>query len=366
MPDCGTDASARQSRRLWAAADTTGPGEPLWVQVVAQGNASRSSLYVYLQSAGDLSLDDLRLVPGSVTDVGPNSVQNGDFEPPLSGPWVVSPNHAASALSTTIKRSGSASLHLVAGSGGTTRASSIYQELSPALVSGEPYTPSFWYRQSTNGGPLTFRLSGHGITVTVDSAPTVSGPYTPGAADSVARVLAPFPPLWLNEVQPLDSSGPAGDREEREPWIELFNAGPATASLDGLFLANHPATPGAWAFPTGLAISPGQCLLLWADADPADNRFQDWFELYNPGERAVSLQDWYLSDVTTNQFKFRIPAGYSLPPRGLLLVWADEEAGQNQPDRPGLHVNFRLSQDPSPARWGGRERFLRPATAQEP
>lgn len=436
---------AQDSRRVanWAAADVTGPAEPRWVQVVAQGTASSSSLYVYLESAGDLYLDDLRMVPGSVPDVGPNSIQNGDFESPLSGPWVVSPNHAGSALSTTIKRSGSASLHLVASSGGTTRASSIYQELSPALVSGQPYTLSFWYRQSTNGGPLTLRLSGRGLTVTVDPAPMVSGPYTPGAPNSVARSLAPFPPLWLNEVQPMNSSGPTDNHGEREPWIELFNAGPAATSLDGLFLASDFTAPDAWAFPSGLSLAPGQCLLVWADgepaesdgtsfhtsfrlggpagtvvlsrhgnqgaevldyldyadlaaddaygslpdgdpyrrgvlpvatpgatnsatapapvlfvnewmaantaasgiADPADNRFQDWFELFNPGERRVSLQDWYLSDVTTNQFKFRIPAGYVVPPRGHLLVWADEETSQNQPDRPDLHVNFRLSQD---------------------
>ncbi len=122
---------------------------------------------------------------------------------------------------------------MVASSGGTTRASSIYQELSPALVQDQPYTLSFWYRQSTNGGPLTLRLSLHGITVTVDPAPTVAGPYTPGTPNSVARSLAPFPPLWLNEVQPINLSGPADNQAEREPWIELFNAGPETVEPRG-------------------------------------------------------------------------------------------------------------------------------------
>ena len=436
---------AQDNRRVanWAAAEPDQEIEPRWVQVIVQGTASSSSLYLYLESAGDLYLDDLWLVPGTVAEAGVNAVRNGDFEAPLSGPWVVSPNHAASTLSDTIKRSGNASLHLVASSGGTTRASSIYQELSPALVQGQPYTLSFWYHQSTNGGPFTARLSGRGITVTVDPAPPASGPYSPGMANTVARELPPFPPVWLNEIQSLNLTGPADRAGEREPWIELFNAGSDPVSLAGLFLATAIPPVQPWAFPPETTIEPGGYLLIWADgepgessaselhtdfllggaagsvvlfrpgergaevldylhhdslapdqsfgslpdgepygrrflagptpgisnqtpqppaivwinewmaantfasgiADPADNRYQDWFELYNPEARDVSLQDWGLSDDPAQPFKFRIPTGYVVPTRGFLLVWADEETGQNQPDRADLHVNFRLSQE---------------------
>src|SRR6185503_18763150 len=34
-----------------------------------------------------------------------------------------------------------------------------------------------------------------------------------------------------------------------------------------------------------------------------------------------------------------------IPAKGFLVVWADEETGQNQPGRADLHVNFRLSAD---------------------
>lgn len=437
--------SSQDNRRVanWAAADASGAGEPRWVEVVARGTASSSSFYMYLESAGDIYLDDVRIVPGAVPGVGVNSVQNGDFESPLSGPWVVSPNHAGSALSVAVKHGGNSSLHLVASSGGSTRASSIYQELAPALVAGQPYTLSFWYRQSANGGPLTLRLSLHGITVTVDPAPTAVGPYTPGAANSVARELAPFPALWLNEVQPINQTGSADNRGEREPWIELYNAGATPSGLDGLFLATRLADLTQWALPSGLTIDAGGYLRLWADAepaesdeanlhtgfrldggagmvmlvregdegpevldyleyeslavdtsygslpdgepvgrrvlfhptpgsanrieaepgvvlinewmaantassgiaDPADNRFQDWFELFNPGARDVRLDGWFLSDDPTLPFKNRIPAGYLVPAGGYLLVWADEESEQNQPGGGDLHVNFRLSQE---------------------
>ena len=79
--------------------------------------------------------------------------------------------------------------------------------------------------------------------------------------------------------------------------------------------------------------------------DPASlpNRFDDWFELYNPGTNAVDLAGYYLTDTLTNKFQYQIPAGYRIPPAGHLLVWADNEPGQNNTNLLDLHVNFQLS-----------------------
>ncbi len=79
--------------------------------------------------------------------------------------------------------------------------------------------------------------------------------------------------------------------------------------------------------------------------DPADQDSDDWFELYNPGSTAVDLAGWFLTDTSANPTKYRIPSDYRVPAGGFLLVWADEETSQNQPTRPDLHVNFRLSAD---------------------
>ena len=82
-------------------------------------------------------------------------------------------------------------------------------------------------------------------------------------------------------------------------------------------------------------------------ADPADNDYEDWFELYNAGIKPVDLGGYYLTDTLTNKFQFRIPSTgrYIIPPRGFLLVWADNEPGQNNTNRPDLHVNFKLDKD---------------------
>ncbi|HEY0548787.1 MAG TPA: lamin tail domain-containing protein, partial [Verrucomicrobiae bacterium] len=89
--------------------------------------------------------------------------------------------------------------------------------------------------------------------------------------------------------------------------------------------------------------------------DPADGNFEDWFELYNPATNAVDLAGYYLTDsltnaagVVTNKLKYLITTNgpHVIPPQGHLLVWADNETGQNLSGgvpRPDLHVNFALS-----------------------
>lgn len=78
-------------------------------------------------------------------------------------------------------------------------------------------------------------------------------------------------------------------------------------------------------------------------ADPADGDYADWLELYNPNEFAVDLFGYRLTDDATNTTKFVIPPGWSIPPNGYLLVWADEESFRNLTGT-NLHVNFKLSQ----------------------
>ena len=83
-------------------------------------------------------------------------------------------------------------------------------------------------------------------------------------------------------------------------------------------------------------------------ADPADGDYDDWFELYNPGPGAVDLTGYYLTDMLNNSTKYQIPTNgpHVIPAQGYLLVWADNETGQNMSGglpRPDLHVNFQLA-----------------------
>lgn len=258
----------------WAAVTNNTLAPPAWHYAAVTGTATSSSLYVYLQAAGDVYLDDLKLVAGQVAEAGPSLLANGDFEAAFPGPWNVSPNHAASELSSSVKHAGKYSLHLVASSGGASRGSSVYQDLTPALITGQPYTLSYWYRSGSNGGALTLRLSGSGITSTVTAAPennTYAGRATPGSSNAVQRLLPSFPPLWLNEVQPDNVSGPLDGAGHRHPWVELYNTGSSNLSLGKMLLSDDYAALAKWAFPSTTVIQPGQFLVVWCSGDTNEN-----------------------------------------------------------------------------------------------
>jgi hypothetical protein len=59
----------------------------------------------------------------------------------------------------------------------------------------------------------------------------------------------------------------------------------------------------------------------------------------------VDIGGYFLTDNLTNKFQFQIPNNghYTIPAHGYLLVWADNESGQNSTNRADLHVNFALS-----------------------
>jgi regulation of enolase protein 1 (concanavalin A-like superfamily) len=252
----------------WATALSSNLAAPQWTYVTATGTASSSTIYIYLQSAGDVYIDDIKLVAGSVPEVGQNVLANGDFESNLSGPWTVSPNLANSTLSSVIKHSGNVSLHLISTSAGSTQSSSIWQTMSPGLNLGAPYTLSFWYLQSTNGGPLTLRLSNPGIVATVNPAPGVIAlaTATPGAANSVAASLTPFPTLWINELQADNLNGITNRVGQHVPWVEIFNPSASAVSLNGIYLANNYTNILQWSLPTNSNIGAGQFKVIFADS----------------------------------------------------------------------------------------------------
>jgi hypothetical protein len=437
-----------------AAQDNSRPSNWLDVQVWRQfkltgntGNTNAANpvfrLIMFLDAAGgSIYLDDIYLVQGTVAEAGVNRVRNGDFESLLSGPWVVSTNNAPSAISTEVAHSGSGSLRYVNLAGGNVATNrSIWQDL-PDVATNTVHTLSFWYLSTATGTNLTIRTApGSFLTPIVNVRPVVA---TPGAANSVAGSLPAYDPLWLNELQPDNTTGPSDNFGEREPWVELYNAGSTPLDLSGYYLANNYNTNlTQWPFPAGSSIGAGEFKLIWADgepgetagtslhtsfrlnnttgsvalvrlvggqpqitdyltysgvgpglsygdypdgqpfsrfimrdvtpggtnitrfvnlylnewlagntntiADPADLpdlQYEDWFEIYNAGTNAVDLGGYFLTDNpggNTNQYS-RVPNNgrYVIPAGGFLLVWADNEPAQNNPERIDLHVNFAL------------------------
>ena len=75
--------------------------------------------------------------------------------------------------------------------------------------------------------------------------------------------------------------------------------------------------------------------------DPAGD-FDDWIELYNSTDEAISLSGYFISDKEDNLGKFEIPDSLNvvIEPLGYLIIWADEDGDKMQE---GIHANFKLS-----------------------
>jgi len=78
-------------------------------------------------------------------------------------------------------------------------------------------------------------------------------------------------------------------------------------------------------------------------ADPADNDFESWFEIYNPATQAFDLTGHVFVDSPQSPVGSVIPQGTVVPARGHLLVWADGEPGQNNPGSHEIHAEVSLS-----------------------
>jgi len=73
--------------------------------------------------------------------------------------------------------------------------------------------------------------------------------------------------------------------------------------------------------------------------DTTDDKFEDWIELYNNTNQTVDLSKLFLTDDDSNMEKFEFPSGISIPAKGRLIVWCDEDSQTPS----GVHANFKLS-----------------------
>ena len=265
-----TQDNSRVANWTAVTVNTSSNSPPQWQYVRVTGTASTSRLYIYMNSPGDVYIDDLKLVAGSTAEVGSNYVNNGDFETTFPGPWTISSNLAGSAASSAVKHSGNNCLHVVSTAAGTTQTSSLWQDMGP-LVTNAACTLSYWYLPSTNGDILTIRLSGSGVRNDQNIQPVLNPTttdYTPGAPNSVRSTLPPLPAVWINEIEPNNITGGADNFGERDPWAEIYNSGTNTVSLNDWFLTDNFTNLTRWAFPPNTTISPGQMLVVWLDGQP--------------------------------------------------------------------------------------------------
>ena len=282
-----------------------------WRQVIRTGTVQTNgtNFFIFMSEAGDVYVDDIRLVVGTNAGVGPNLLQNGDFESDLTGPWeLLGTNLTNSAISTAQAHSGNASLHVVSTGGGTLTRTIV--QVLPPQETNTVHTLSYWFFTSLNGTNLNLRTyQGSGLSTTTNVRPQILPPsYTPpqiitaatnylspGTSNPVATSLPRIPPLWINEVLSENVSGLQDAAGHRGPWLELYNAGTNLESLEGLYLANNYTNLTQWAFPPGASINPGEFKVIFADGAENESSLAELHAGFTlaPGRGAVALSRLY-------------------------------------------------------------------------
>jgi uncharacterized protein (DUF1800 family) len=153
------------------------PAAPVWQKVTAVGTSASTTALFYLDGAGDVYLDDVRLVSGVIDDGSqPNLIADGDFEAPLDPSWKLGSSVAASARTAVYAHSGSYSLHLVATAAGGTTALSLSQLLARPLTQGQIYSVSFWYLPLAGAKRQIVARVGSGLAASGALSPSLDSP----------------------------------------------------------------------------------------------------------------------------------------------------------------------------------------------
>jgi hypothetical protein len=216
-----------------------------------------------------------------------------------------------------------------------------------AVYEGPFNVPTTHLRQGDNVLAVEVHQANSGSSdivfgMTLESAPS-NATATPGAANSVARELPAFPNIWINELQPVNIAGPTDEAGQREPWVELYNGGSTTISLDGWYLSHSPTNLNRWPFPSTAAIQPGQRLLVWLDGEAGTTQLHANFRaaaqngalaLIGPFNGAPTVIDHvYYTGVPNDRSVGRYPDGSS---SGFELFFTSTPGATNDNTTPSL------------------------------
>ncbi len=105
---------------------------------------------------------------------------------------------------------------------------------------------------------------------------------TPGAENENTEISETVD-LFINEFIALNNTGIQDEADQFEDWVEIYNPGPASVEMGGLYLTDDPELTTQWSFPDTL-LEAGEFLLVWCDNDPEDGDLHATFKLSGDGE----------------------------------------------------------------------------------
>lgn len=96
-------------------------------------------------------------------------------------------------------------------------------------------------------------------------------------------------PLVINELLAGNSIGLADEWNERDDWIEIYNAGADPIDLSNIYLTDDFDRPDRFQFPV-MSLLPGDFVLVWADDDPEQGELHAPFKLERKGEEVALFE----------------------------------------------------------------------------
>jgi uncharacterized protein (DUF1800 family) len=191
-----------------------GPPATNWIRSSVSGPSTGTNFFIYLNAAGRVYLDDVRLVVGQTADVGENLLINGDFEDTLTNGWKVGALFARSAIVPSptpdgLAASGTNCLLMASTGAGTGNNASLQQPYAITNPPGTVYTLSFSYLAVPNPGStnvgLVARLTG-AETANVGANRTIPLPWTGPVPPTPPPSVSPLYAKLNNAAPPLNNS----------------------------------------------------------------------------------------------------------------------------------------------------------------
>ena len=104
--------------------------------------------------------------------------------------------------------------------------------------------------------------------------------------------------LVLNELMAKNDTTISDNYGEFDDWIEITNTGPADMNLSGYYLTDDTSDPFKFAFPDTV-IHPGDYFIVWADEDPNQGSMHAEFKLASAGEEVYLFYSFLIVDHIT-------------------------------------------------------------------
>lgn len=111
-----------------------------------------------------------------------------------------------------------------------------------------------------------------------------AGIFTPERAEYEYFTLPILGGLCVNEFMADNAITAPDPQNEFDDWIEIFNRSDEAISLSGYYLTDNFSITNKWAFPDTV-IGAGEFILIWADGDTGDYGLHTNFSLNKDGER---------------------------------------------------------------------------------